>query len=38
MYDFETNVFEYVLCYSAEEWQSLNNYLKGGDLNGKEQS
>jgi hypothetical protein len=36
MYDFKTNLFEYILGYSAEEWQSLNNYLKGGENNGKE--
>lgn len=31
MYDFETNVFEYILGYSAAEWKDLN----GGDYNGK---
>jgi hypothetical protein len=36
MYDFETNLFEFVLGYSKEEWRDLNNDLNGGDKYGKE--
>jgi hypothetical protein len=32
MYDFEINVFEFVLGFSKEEWQFLNDYLNGGDF------
>lgn len=30
-FNWDKNVFEYVLGYSADEWKELNEYLKDGD-------